>query len=460
MAYNINLEEIGRGSYGAIYKVPGHNDIVIKIHPIENATINTHDRHIRYCDTNWKHEYQMQLAIFNCAESRIKRNFAHIVKPIEFTYATRRHNNRNVPLDCRIKMEKMLSSIDPRTGPGEIYDFYGKLRTFVKEEYISRIARRTVPFLYLGDTKERIGHITLPMLIGSEEIKLTDAVSYYNINDGVGLNIIKGMFNTFFQIIACGYMPRDIEYVYNCKEYSGRSKTYFSVLDFNQVETLEQREGRSRIQPYDLSIDTSHIYIDLCGLRDIRTRNPYIVEESTPQWSFLCNPLITPELFLLISRKIPNIGFIKEIREYINTYIFTPAFSKITNPELRGLINSWNNGLKFYKSQDNQVEYVNFDILLQKYFLSKLVYSLKSELQEHGSEFGKVLAIFKIPDTNFDNIVASIKELNVFRLQIDENDETNPYSLFGGYKHKKIRKSRRNIHGKKCKLKITRKIRK
>lgn len=416
--HNITSEtkKLGEGSFGIVYALDESR--AVKIHIIEQPDIVQMSQIQQYCDTNWKHEFDMHMGIFQCVEPKIKTFMGHIVQPLQYQYATRADKQRygdfplNQKSDCRIVMERIVS------GNSEKFkDIYNrKLNDIVKSSDIHSVTKTSVPYLYLGvaeQTANTHGHIRLDMLIGVSEYRISNTISYYNVDAGLSLDIITGMFNTFFTFIVCGYMPRDIEYVFNCKKYYSKARTYFSVIDFNQVATIDQRAHRAG-ESYDDAGDAAQVYIDLCGIRKDGTRNTYYRDDiPTPQWAFLCNPLVTPSVFISLCENmlliLPKesefkIKFIYEITKYIHDNYLNPISCSY----------NWSKGNKFYDSSSSvrSIEVLdNLDNVLQKYFLYKVCHSLNARLQPRGDMHNEVQTIISTSDS-FDNAISQIKALD------------------------------------------------
>jgi hypothetical protein len=428
---NITSEtkKLGEGSFGIVYALDESR--AVKVHIIEQPDIVQISQIQQYCDTNWKHEFDMHMGIFQCVEPKIKTFMGHIVQPLQYQYTTRTDKQiyGDFPLnqkpDCRIVMERIVSG-----NSDKFKDIYNrKLNDIVKSSDIHSVTKTSVPYLYLGvaeETANTHGHIRLDMLIGVSEHRISNTISYYDVDAGLSLNLIHGMFNTFFTFIVCGYMPRDIEYVFNCKKYDGRAQTYFSVIDFNQVATIDQRAYRTG-ESYDVAGDAAQVYIDLCGIRKDGTRNTYYRDDiPTPQWAFLCNPLVTPSVFISLCKKMllllhkesafkPRfIRFIYEITKYIHDNYLNPISCSY----------NWSKGNKFYDSSVGSIEVLdNLDNVLQKYFLYKVCHSLNARLQPNGDRHNEVQTIISTSES-FDNAISQIKALDQSLQTVASNSDS------------------------------------
>jgi hypothetical protein len=507
-------KKLGEGSFGAVYALDESR--AIKIHIIDDdieESISSDEAAIQlFCDSNWRHEFDMQNGIFACINPKIKTFWGHIVQPLKYQYVTRQFKAVGQPdsilqpnADCRIVMERIVSGDSAQFK--QIYN--KKIKKLIKPEFISSVFTSSVPYIYFGGTSdqpETNGHIALDKLIGSTEYKLTNTVSYYDVDADISFKLITGMFNTFLTFITCNYMPRDIEYVFNCKKYDGQKTTYFSVLDFNQVSTLDEREEKAK-KPYNLARDTAQVYIDLCGIRKADSRNPYYFGDTpTPQWKFLCNPFVTPKVFLSICKNLLlchmnselkkhtcplpiefgfKIEFIDEIIKYIHdNYLDQNYFTY-----------NWIGGYKFFDKVafDNDVFFLpkydsaddddesesgsqasdedsedddsaiiaktdairlllkKLDNLLQKYFLDRVCHSINAKLQPNGIMHDQVLHIIDVAD-DFDDAIHKIVTLDKsLAVVADSSDSLFGDDIFfgdeeGGFSQKRKSRTKRHVY--------------
>jgi hypothetical protein len=354
--YN-QLQYLGSGSYGSVYAISDTNT-ALKEHRIFTMDDDA------LCQ-NWKKEYEIQKTIFNLTNSKLKSLHVGIVEPFAFSYAMRDKDNMLVPhsdiknaSSCFFTMER----VDGYASTSYNTCFTRKLYSILKPT--AKLLPATIPpYLYLGSLHALDGHITLDMLQGTQIIEFPNEAFNYCIVDSVAFHILKSMFLSFFILVDSGFIPRDIEFVFN----GGCHNTYISILDFNEVKTISERKhGRDA---YDLDIDVAHVYIDLCGLRSSRDVNPQAPYDSpTPQWKFLCSPIISPYAFFKCVDVANMYGFhvctidrvISEILIYIEKRCFSPFFER-TPSHIRSL---------WYPHQPEfSNTYTDFDSKLQLYYI-------------------------------------------------------------------------------------------
>ena len=343
------LKYLGSGSYGSVYAIPDTN-MVLKEHRIFTMDEDA------LCQ-NWKKEFETQKNIYNAVHSELSKMHVGIVEPYMFSYATRDKMNLLIPqinvknaFSCFFTMERVngYASSD--------MCYTKKLYSILKQDMKLRPAT-IPPYLYLGSLNPLEGHITLDMLQGTQLVEFPNEAYNYCIVKDIGLQLLKSTFLVFFIIANAGYIPRDIEFVFN----GGCHNTYISILDFNEVKTIDERKhGRN---DYDIDIDLAHVYIDLCGLRSSRDVNPQAMYDSpTPQWKFLCSPIISPYAFFeCVESSMYNIDkIVYEILAYVEKRCFLPLFERIPT-HIRSL---WN---PLHTEFSNI--YKDFDSKLQLYYI-------------------------------------------------------------------------------------------
>jgi hypothetical protein len=365
----INLFYLGNGSYGTIYEIIGTN-IALKEHRITSIYTD-------YLCDNWKKEYDIQLAVYKKRNKLLFKYFINIVKPFDFSYATRNNNNKLISqkniegaTSCYYTMDRVPGMASSNKC------FINKLYKLIKPN-INFPSAEIPPYLFLGTLNQIRGHISLDMLIGVDVIQFpNDAINYCVISkDSIGLQLIQNMFISFFIIAESGYMPRDIEYVFN----GSCNNIYCSILDFNEVMTISDRvEAYGKNYSYKVEIDIAHVYIDLCGLRSSRDVNPYAPYDSpTPQWKFLCNPIVSPYAFFeCVNFSYKNHKFktfkilevINEILSYVEKRIFTPLFNRI----FVKFSNIWKPSMIDF-SVGCELDFSDFDRQLQMYYIYSLL---------------------------------------------------------------------------------------
>jgi len=175
---------------------------------------------------------------------------------------------------------------------------------------------------------------------------------------------MKAMVLSFFVIVERGFIPRDIEYVFNGE----CDNTYAKIIDFNEVKPFEERRG-DRVGYY-LEEDIAHVYIDLCGLRSLRDKNPQTPYDApTPQWKFLPSPLVSPRAFFQCMDAVLSYGFIQCAADIVIRYILSYTEHRI-RPALERTLKS---GIQWIPTKPHFSDrYVEFDRQLQIYFISGL----------------------------------------------------------------------------------------
>lgn len=396
------LQYIGSGSYGSIYEILNTN-IVLKEHRM--FTPDT-------C-TNWKHEFDTQYTIHTACNTLLQPYSTAIVKPYLFTYARRDDSN------CLIRQETMenaqscfftmvrvpgfASSRTPKC-------FIRKLNKVIKPEIPLR-PTLIPPYLNLGSVQYLDGHISLDMVNGTTCIEFpNEAYNYCHVN-GVALTLIKNMFISFFIIAESGFIPRDIEFVFN----GSCAKHYISILDFNEVKRLEERKHNR--SDYNIHVDLANVYIDLCGLRRSNTLNPEApYDNPTPQWKFLCSPIVSPYAFFECVESVRKLGFqtfnidavIAEILAYIEKHIILSIFSEWT-PNRAEFSHS------HAHSHSHSHIYTEFDKHLQIYYISKYVESL---------QLRKINVIIN-PEWTYIECLKYLQSLNVAGEEKETDEEWN-----------------------------------
>lgn len=357
------LTYLGSGSYGTIYATGDR-------YALKEHTINRHS--LDLCPA-WKHEFTMHSNIYALCNNILNQHGVSIVKPFQFSYAT--HDDRylllqNMPegaTSCLYTMERLPG----RAPTARCFEY--ALSTVLRSGVV--LASTNIPpYLYLGSVQSLHGHITLDMLKGAKLIELPKESMNYCLVDGVALSLLRSTCVAFFTIIMSGYMPRDIEFLFN--GVCGPIRA--TIVDFNEVSTLEDR-AKGRV--YDLEEDIAHVYIDLCGLRssfeDPNPQAPY--NSPTPQWKFLCNPLVSPNGFFECCTALFSLDAtfsIKKIIECIHNYTHKHYFCNANN-KLKGqykhVLDTWDPSTHFSTSNDL---YKPFDIGIQKYFIAGLLDTL------------------------------------------------------------------------------------
>lgn len=304
---NQQLTYISSGSFGDIYAIEGTTR-VLKEHVLsDNERANGKTS---FC-VDWRHEFDLHTELYNRCNSQLEKWSVSIVQPYIFGLLTRGPSK-----------EIKSYNADPISATSCYYTMervppYNSQHPFCQRT-LQRILKSPTslayeasipPYMYLADVTRECGHhISLPMCAGATKRSFTfnDGYDYCYAND-TALQLLDALYSTFFHIISCGYIPRDIEFVLNarCPENS-----FISVLDFNQVKRWSDRRAFSRDpNSYNLERDIAEVYIDLCGLRVPHTENPYYdsqIEPPTPQWTFLPSPYTAPQAFCTLSVQYQN----------------------------------------------------------------------------------------------------------------------------------------------------------
>jgi len=293
---NTNLIRLGSGSYGTIYILPDKTR-VMKEHTIINQSEDT-------CPS-WEREYNTQAYLYNRCNNVLNRIGVSIAKPYAFHYAQHTNGKRHIrPTEngassCFFTMERMPG----RVGEYHTSDFERKLSHILRDDVRFFKGDWVPPYMFLSSMGDENGPIYLHMLKGVNQVHLyKDAIQYCSVEpESIGFSILRSMILSFFIILATGYMPRDVEFVFNGLAYDS---ILVSILDFNEVRTVEDR-AKSYGSGYDIHEDIAHVYIDLAGLRATTHTNPMAPYDlPTPQWKFLCSPLTAPAVFITCMQTI------------------------------------------------------------------------------------------------------------------------------------------------------------
>jgi hypothetical protein len=191
------------------------------------------------------------------------------------------------------------------------------------------------PYLYLGSISPLGPAITLDMVRGVRlQNTMGDRFNFAHVESGsVAFQLQKNMVDGFFTLVRCGVVPRDIEYALAIDTVKGTVKGMVKTMiyDFNQCDfAVERRKRAFSVDLYNYSMDLAEIYIDLCGLRHPNDTlgNRLVLDTPTPQWKFLCNPLVSPGSWCEIMEgllvggvdTVDIEGFIRYTPEYLIKY--------------------------------------------------------------------------------------------------------------------------------------------
>lgn len=389
---------LGSGSYGSVYEIPDTNTV------LKEHRIFTMDN-ISVCE-DWRREFDVQTAVYNACMPALLKFQTRIVRPYVFSSASRNAQNRIVPQATVENANSCFFTMDRVPGLATASPcFLQKLAVVLRPDV--RLAPAHIPpYLCLGSLTPMTGHITLDMLQGSQRVEFPNESYNYCLTDGVALYMLRAMFLTFFTIADHGFIPRDVEFVFD----GACTDTYISVLDFNEVKTVAERSsGRPA---YDVDVDLAHVYIDLCGLRSSRDANPEAPYDApTPQWKFLCSLLVSPYAFFACVETAVKQGFrtfnieriVMAILSYVERSIrmtappqWTPTQSEFTHDP----------------------KYADFDRSLQMYY----VHALLATAQRRG------VAVADIPTAYKDAIqfIQSLLDTQPSRFEmVADDDEWN-----------------------------------
>lgn len=327
-----HLTYISSGSFGDIYALEG-TPYVLKEHVLsddERANGKT-----PFC-VDWHHEFELHTELYNRCAKQLGAWGVSIVKPHKFGLLIRGPSKEirsysATPVtatSCYYTMERVLpyNSNQPfcaRT-----------LQRILKSPNSLKYDASIPPYMYLADvTRESGHHISLPMCAGATKRSFTFKEGYdYCYVSGEALLLLDALYSTYFHIVSCGYIPRDIEFVLNAR---CPGNAFISVLDFNQVKSWRDRRLYS-LDPnaYNLERDIAEVYIDLCGLRAPHTANPYYdtrIEPPTPQWTFLPSPLTAPRAFCDLVMKHRNLA-VNYNYETVIGHILSYTLTHVLNP--------------------------------------------------------------------------------------------------------------------------------
>ena len=314
-----NIQYISEGSYGIIYKYPDGTK-VYKVHEFTSPEDTC---------SSYEKESTIQKEIYDkCNDILTSKLHTSIVMPIQFHYSTRTGSSKNkISLNikedrggadsCFFEMEYIPPFNPPVGKQGSRAGSDAQLTSILAPEHIESFIKswQIPPYIYTATDVDKKGHFTLYNMKGveKEEIPWNDSSSYYIIKSTLVNAFMKNSTLAFFCIIVNGYMPRDVEFVYNLKSYAARY-IFMSILDFNQVDTIKGRQDnrRNKSIEYDLELDIAHVYIDMIGIRRSGSSNPVFEDIPTQGWFFMISPQLTPLVFFNICKNLyNNINFLK-----------------------------------------------------------------------------------------------------------------------------------------------------
>jgi hypothetical protein len=377
---------LSNGSYGSVYVLPGYDGrYVLKHHQIL-------DKDVKTCG-DWDQEFKMHRGIYNACSHLLKPLKISIVRPYSFGYGKYITDSLHVVGDvenashCYIIMDRIFG----RRGAPNSPHIEKKLDWLLGSHKKYKPVHYLPPYLFFG-TLQKPGVLSLDLLGGANTTDFPNESLNYCTIEGHAYSAVKWMMMGFFIIAGAGYAPRDIEYVLN----GNAGGELMTVLDYNEVGTwTERRKAVGPAVPYDIDVDLAHIYIDLCGLRKMAHPNPMAPYDGpTPQWKFLCNPIVCPRGFfkavIAIYKNLPTEDYpfnfwavIKHIVAYIQTHWLHPV--KCPWEPVR---------VEFTPL----VEFKQFDICFQKHIISNLWMLVRdqSDLEAHvGTSYSEMLDILQ-----------------------------------------------------------------
>lgn len=273
---NEQYNYLGSGSYGSVYAVKPTN-IAFKLHKLnDDATLNK-------C-AEWEHECEMQKKAYRECNYILKRYEICVAKPYAFRYVKHESHGLDM-LNTAQNATACIFTMDRIVG-GPKWN-----------RYLRRPHRISIlpPYIFMGMLESGPNRITLEDLQDTHIHGLPNEAHIFCTAGLVGLKVQHDMIRAFETLLDHGIVPRDIEYVMDGRKHT---QTLIALLDFNEVKTVEERAAAYGAG-YDVQLDAAHVYIDLCGLRAGNSVNPMARYDSpTPQWKFLCNPLVCPGAFL------------------------------------------------------------------------------------------------------------------------------------------------------------------
>ncbi len=295
---NNQLEKLGEGSFGSIYAYYPTN-IVFKKHIInkyDNRTIG------EKCE-NWEHEFKMHKKIFQLCNAELKKYDICIAKPYMFRYT--KDTQSGLKIANAESATACIYTMD-RIPDGNKWNKY-----FLTPRPKTNIP----PYIYMGTLESGSNRITLDSLKNTQIINMPNDSQSFCLDPGeFGMHIQHAMIESFFIMLEHDVIPRDIEYLLDGRKHT---ETLIAIVDFNEVKTTQQRMNAYG-DGYSKLLDAANVYIDLCGLGNKNRPNPMAPYElGTPQWKFLCNPIVCPKAFIYCMKSH------RELAELIMNYAYT-----------------------------------------------------------------------------------------------------------------------------------------
>lgn len=276
---------LGAGSYGSIYHLKS-TPHVLKVHGL-NQIGPSHQVP--------DHEFQMQRNAFQTCSSTLQTLQTRIAQPFQFGFS-------DVGTDT-IHLNVPESTASSSYFTMDYIQGGHKLNLHLKQPL-----KRTnlPPYLFMGTLEDGPNRITPSMFKDCVLQEMPNEAYSYCVEPGsFAMNVLKRMTTAFFILVDAGFVPRDIEFVLDGNQ---DTNTDMAIFDFNEVMTVKER-AEAYGEEYDPTLDVVHVYIDLCGLRSTSTRNPMApYDVPTPQWKFLCNPLVAPAAFCSLLCDRPQVA--------------------------------------------------------------------------------------------------------------------------------------------------------
>ncbi len=322
---NDNLEYIASGSYGSIYAFHPTN-IVFKKH-----NINIYDnRSIDVKCASWKHEFNLQKQAYQMCNRELQEHNVCIARPYWFRHT--KASSTGLQLTNEQTASACIFTMDRITGGTK----WNKYLTTPNKSLVA-------PYIFMGTLESGPNRITLESLKDAEIINMPNESHSFCYQPGIfGMNIQKAMIESFFILIENELVPRDVEFIMDGRKHT---QTLIAIIDFNEAKTTTQR-ANAYGEGYNIILDAAHVYIDLCGLRSKSTENPMApYDVPTPQWKFLCNPIICPSSFLecmkpyrVVANIILDYAFIHKMKSHIVQINWKPLY--VYRVENKNLIES------------------------------------------------------------------------------------------------------------------------
>lgn len=276
---------LGCGSYGSIYHKQ-ETQQVLKVHGLNQIGPSLQEP---------DHEFHIQSKVFETCSVALETLQIRIAQPFQFGFSHVGTDTINLDVLESDKTSTYFTMDYIQGGP--------KWNLHLKQ---SLKLSNLPPYLFMGTLEEGPNRIIPSMFKDCLIQDIPNDAYSYCVNLGhFATGAIERMISSFFILVDAGFVPRDIEFVLDGTQ---DTNTDIAIFDFNEVMTIHERASAYG-HGYDTDLDVAHVYIDLCGLRSTKTRNPMApYDVPTPQWKFLCNPMVAPAAFCTLFRDKPQIA--------------------------------------------------------------------------------------------------------------------------------------------------------